>query len=156
MKLQGVFISVVAPFNYRGELWEVKIQHNAAKWARTSIAGFVIGQREALSTAEIQKLRESIGAAAPEKAIVDEIPDSLHRGDAGFAAALAAGATGVVSTVANATPYAMISIWEAHRTRDFEAAADWQSRLMPGIELIEGANGVAALKHAMDLNGYYG
>lgn len=158
MKIQGVFIAVAAPFDYRGQLWEVKIQHNVAKWARTTIAGFVIGEREALSEEERARLRESIAASAPDKILLEAgaIPENLHRADAGFAQALQAGAQGVISSIANAAPYAMISIWEAHRTRDFEAAADWQTRLGRGIELIEGANGIAALKYAMDLNGYYG
>ncbi len=158
MKIQGVYIAVAAPFNHRGELWEVKVQHNAAKWARTTISGFVIGDREALSDEEKRRMRELIAESAPEKALLEagEIPEHLHRSDAGFAEALGAGAQGVISTIANAAPYAMISIWEAHRTRDFEAAADWQNRLAAGIAMIEGANGIAALKHAMDLNGYYG
>ena len=57
---------------------------------------------------------------------------------------------------ANAAPYALISIWEAHRTREFEAARDWQTRVAPMVRLIGGSWGIAALKHAMDLNGYYG
>jgi|HubBroStandDraft_2_1064218.scaffolds.fasta_scaffold378077_1 4-hydroxy-2-oxoglutarate aldolase len=68
----------------------------------------------------------------------------------------AAGAVGAVLPFANAAPYALISIWEAHRTREFEAARDWQTRVAPITRLIGGAWGVAALKHAMDLNGYYG
>ncbi len=68
----------------------------------------------------------------------------------------AAGAVGAVLPFANAAPYALISIWEAHRTREFEAARDWQTRVTPMVELIAGSWGVAALKHAMDLNGYYG
>ena len=68
----------------------------------------------------------------------------------------AAGATGAVLPFANAAPHAVISIWEAHRTREFEAARDWQTRVTPIVEMIGGSYGVAALKHAMDLNGYYG
>lgn len=70
--------------------------------------------------------------------------------------AFAAGAAGAVLPFANAAPYALISIWEAHRTREYEAARDWEARITPIVELIGGSYGVAALKHAMDLNGYYG
>ncbi|HLW76913.1 MAG TPA: dihydrodipicolinate synthase family protein [Bryobacteraceae bacterium] len=156
MKIQGVFVSVAAAFNHRGELWEVKIRHNAAKWARTTIAGFALSDREPLSDDERARMRQWIAETAPEKTLLDQIPEGLYSADAGFAQALQAGAQGVISTIANAAPYAMISIWEAHRTRDFEAAADWQNRLAAGIAAIEGANGIAALKHAMDVNGYYG
>jgi 4-hydroxy-2-oxoglutarate aldolase len=70
--------------------------------------------------------------------------------------AFAAGASGAVLPFANAAPYALISIWEAHRTREFDAARDWEARISPMVKLIWGELGVAALKHAMDLNGYYG
>jgi len=70
--------------------------------------------------------------------------------------AFAAGAVGAVVPFANAAPHALISIWEAHRTREFEAARDWQTRVSPMVELTAGPWGIAALKHAMDLNGYYG
>ncbi len=67
----------------------------------------------------------------------------------------AAGATGAVLNFANAAPHSTISIWEAHRTRETEAARDWQARIAPVVKMIS-QYGVAALKHAMDLNGYYG
>lgn len=67
----------------------------------------------------------------------------------------AAGASGAVLTFANAAPHATISIWEAHRARETEAARDWQTRITPIVKLI-GEQGVAALKHCMDINGYYG
>ena len=66
-----------------------------------------------------------------------------------------AGATGAVLNFANAAPHATISIWEAHRTRETDAARDWQSRIAPVVTLIAQL-GPAALKHAMDVNGYYG
>jgi 4-hydroxy-2-oxoglutarate aldolase len=73
-----------------------------------------------------------------------------------LAQSLAAGATGAVLAFANAAPYAAISIWEAHRTRETEAALDWQNRIARAAELITTKYGVPGLKHAMDLNGYYG
>jgi dihydrodipicolinate synthase/N-acetylneuraminate lyase len=160
MKLQGVYISVVAPFDHRGQLWEVKVEHNVAKWNRTSVSGYVIGD-ESLSAKEKAHLVKLVTKlAAPEKVVFEEMPGGLHQRDEGFAEALKAGAQGVISTIANAAPYTMISIWEAHRTRDTEAAADWQNRIAKAVEIISGANGeiagIAALKYAMDLNGYYG
>ena len=53
-------------------------------------------------------------------------------------------------------PYACIAVWEAHRTREEEAGLDWQSRITPAADLINKRLGIPALKHAMDLNGYYG
>lgn len=73
-----------------------------------------------------------------------------------LAPCLAAGAAGAVLAFANAAPYACITIWEAHRTREFEAAQDWQRRIMTAARLVTVKYGVPGLKHAMDLNGYYG
>jgi 4-hydroxy-2-oxoglutarate aldolase len=43
------------------------------------------------------------------------------------------------------------------RTREEEAALDWQNRILRGAELIgKYHHGVPGLKHAMDLNAYYG
>jgi 4-hydroxy-2-oxoglutarate aldolase len=80
----------------------------------------------------------------------------LAESGADLAESFAAGATGALLEVANAIPYAAISIWEAHRTRDAEAALDWQRRIWQADELIRSKYGVAGLKIAMDLNGYYG
>ena len=66
---------------------------------------------------------------------------------------LAAGAAGAILSFANAAPYACITIWEAYRTREKEAAEDWQQRIQPAAAIAES---IPALKHAMDLNGYYG
>jgi 4-hydroxy-2-oxoglutarate aldolase len=69
---------------------------------------------------------------------------------------LQAGAVGAVLAFANAAPYATITIWEAHRTRETEAGKDWQGRIARAAQLVTTKYGVPGLKHAMDLNGYYG
>jgi 4-hydroxy-2-oxoglutarate aldolase len=69
---------------------------------------------------------------------------------------LQAGANGAALAFASAAPYATIAIWEAFRTREEEAGIDWQGRIAhPGI-LVTEVHGAAGLKHAMDINGYYG
>lgn len=73
-----------------------------------------------------------------------------------LAISLAAGATGAVLAFANAAPYATITIWEAHRTREAEAAKDWQDRISRPAQLVTTKYGVSGLKYAMDLMGYYG
>ncbi|MDQ2843688.1 MAG: dihydrodipicolinate synthase family protein [Acidobacteriota bacterium] len=70
--------------------------------------------------------------------------------------ALQRGASGAILAIANALPYACVTIWEAFRTRQQEAAQDWQDRIMPLSRLIGGQYGIPALKYAMDLGGYYG
>jgi len=66
------------------------------------------------------------------------------------------GCVGAVLAFANAAPYALISIYEAHRTRETAAALDWQNRIAKAAQLVTTKYGVPGLKHAMDLNGYYG
>jgi 4-hydroxy-2-oxoglutarate aldolase len=69
---------------------------------------------------------------------------------------LAVGCVGAVLAFANAAPYATVSIWEAHRTRETAAALDWQNRIARAAQLVTTKYGIPGLKHAMDLNGYYG
>jgi 4-hydroxy-2-oxoglutarate aldolase len=65
------------------------------------------------------------------------------------------GACGGILAFANPAPYAAIAIWEAFRTREEEAARDWQNRV--GRAAARSAKyGIPGLKHAMDCNGYYG
>jgi 4-hydroxy-2-oxoglutarate aldolase len=68
----------------------------------------------------------------------------------------AVGAVGAVLAFANAAPYACVTIWEAHRTRDTDAARDWQNRISRAAQLVTTKYGIPGLKYAMDLNGYYG
>ena len=69
---------------------------------------------------------------------------------------LAVGAVGAVLAFANAAPYSTITIWEAHRTRDIDAARDWQNRIAHPAVLVTTKYGIPGLKYAMDLAGYYG
>jgi 4-hydroxy-2-oxoglutarate aldolase len=69
---------------------------------------------------------------------------------------LQAGANGAVLAFASAAPYATVAIWEAFRTREEEAGIDWQGRISHPSILVTDMYGVPGLKHAMDLNGYYG
>jgi 4-hydroxy-2-oxoglutarate aldolase len=73
-----------------------------------------------------------------------------------LAPSFAVGAVGAVLAYANAAPYSTIAIWEAHRQREAEAALDWQRRIARAAALVTTKYGIPGLKHAMDLNGYYG
>jgi len=66
------------------------------------------------------------------------------------------GATGAILAFANEAPYAAIAIWEAYRMREEEAGRDWQNRIARAAALVTTKYGIPGLKHAMDLNGYYG
>ncbi|MCU1327501.1 MAG: dihydrodipicolinate synthetase [Bryobacterales bacterium] len=69
---------------------------------------------------------------------------------------LRTGANGAALAFASAAPYATIAIWEAYRTREEEAGIDWQGRIAHPSILVTDLYGVSGLKHAMDINGYYG
>ncbi len=73
-----------------------------------------------------------------------------------LAPSLSIGCAGAVLAFANAAPYTTVTIWEAHRTREPEAAMDWQRRILRAAQLVTVKYGVPGLKYAMDLNGYYG
>jgi 4-hydroxy-2-oxoglutarate aldolase len=261
MKFQGIFVDTATPFDHAGDLYRVKIEHNIAKWNRTSVAGYVVGgptgESALLAPEEKAELwRLAAAAATPEKlllagvdcagvreaaaqvnqaagygfaAAIVETPHgekSLGRaavqllyfrsvadrakvpilissrpGETGIAlsmdtllalaghpniagvvdhsgqreriaalgrfpalwgeerslwSALQSGATGAVLALANAAPYATIALWEAYRTREEEAGLDWQARITELTRVLHAQYGIAGLKHAMDLNGYYG
>jgi 4-hydroxy-2-oxoglutarate aldolase len=69
---------------------------------------------------------------------------------------LCAGAGSAILAFANAAPYAVIAIWEAYRTREEDAGRDWQARVAGPAAFVEGLYSIPALKHVMDVNGYYG
>jgi 4-hydroxy-2-oxoglutarate aldolase len=73
-----------------------------------------------------------------------------------FWPALQAGAAGGILAFADCAPYACVTIWEAFRTREYEAAEDWQNRILLASKLVTATYGIPGLKYAMDLNGYYG
>lgn len=66
------------------------------------------------------------------------------------------GASGAILAIANAVPYACVTAWEAFRTRQEDAGADWQARILVPSKLVAAKHGIPGLKYAMDLNGYYG
>src|SRR5260370_381370 len=149
MKLQGIFPPIATPFNHEGDLWEIKVRHNVEKWNQTGLAGYVVcgstGESVYLTAEEKCLLWKWVAEyAAPAKILI-----------AGTGVE-SVGAVGAVPALAKAAPYATISIWEAHRTREAAAAFDWQNRILRAAQLVTTKYGVPGLKYAMDLNGYYG
>jgi 4-hydroxy-2-oxoglutarate aldolase len=266
-KLHGILPPIATPFDHRGDLYKVKVQHNIEKWNRTGLTGYVVcgstGESVYLTTEEKLQLWEWVGEyAASDKILVcgsgmESVRETValtnaaadrgykaamvrtphyyknlvHKMDAqilyfravadqvkipvmiynwpqvtgvdilaetvvtlshhpnifgikessgslekciqmikevqpGFqvltgsapilAPSLAIGCAGAVLAFANAAPYSTISIWEAHRSREFAAGMDWQNRILRAAQLVTVKYGVPGLKYAMDLNGYYG
>lgn len=267
MKLHGIFPPITTPFTHDGEIYKAKLQHNVAKWNRTSLSGYVVcgstGESVALTSEEKRSVWETVAEAADSsklliagtgvesvretvaltnlaadlgyRAAMVRTPhyykDLLSAGDAqalyfravadqakipviiynwpqttgidipaGTVAALSQhpniiaikessgnlekvtqmieivrpgfqvlvgsaptlwpsllmGATGAILAFANAAPYACITIWEAFRTREQEAGREWQNRIAEAARLVTVKHGIPGLKHAMELNGYYG
>ncbi len=42
LKLNGIFPPIATPFNYDGDIYAAKVQHNVEKWNRTALAGYVV------------------------------------------------------------------------------------------------------------------
>jgi 4-hydroxy-2-oxoglutarate aldolase len=107
----------------------------------------IIGMKD--SSGNVEKLEATVRAAKPGFQV-------LSGAGVNFYEALRVGATGAILAIANALPYACVTIWEAFRTREFEAGKEWQERITPASRLIAAKYGIPGLKFAMELNGYYG
>lgn len=107
----------------------------------------IIGMKD--SSGNVEKLAATVKA-------VDRKFQVLSGSGTTFWPALQAGATGGILAFANCAPYACVTIWEAFRTREYEAAEDWQNRILLAAKLVTATHGIPGLKYAMDLNGYYG
>src|SRR5260221_5406091 len=74
-KLHGILPPIATPFDHRGELYKVKVQHNVDKWNRTGLTGYVVcgstGESVYLTTGEKLPLWEwGAEHAASDKILV--------------------------------------------------------------------------------------
>ena len=107
----------------------------------------IVGMKD--SSGDLMNLKNTAAVVKPGFQIVSG-------SGANFWDALQLGASGAILAIANALPYACITIWEAFRRREPEAGADWQARIAHAAQIVGGKHGIAGLKYAMDLNGFYG
>jgi 4-hydroxy-2-oxoglutarate aldolase len=267
VKLQGIYPPIATPFDYKGDLYKAKVQHNVEKWNLTTLSGYVVcgstGESVYLTTQEkvqlwewvaqyadshklliagtgMEGVKETVeltnraadmgykaamvrtphyyksllsntpaqltyfravadqtkipviiynwpqatGLDIPAEAVIalsehpniiamkessgnlEKVMKMIREVKSGFQVlvgsaptlwpSLMVGAAGAILAFANAAPYATITIWEAFRTREQEAAQDWQARIAHAAYLVTTKYGIPGLKHAMDLNGYYG
>ena len=75
MKLQGIFAGVTTPFDHKGDIYKVKIEHNIAQWNRTTLAGYVVcgpaGEGELMAHDETIAVWEMVAKyAAAEKVLI--------------------------------------------------------------------------------------
>jgi 4-hydroxy-2-oxoglutarate aldolase len=101
------------------------------------------------SSGNLDKLKETVEAVEPGFQV-------LSGSGVNFGDALRIGASGAILAIANATPRAALSVWEAFGGTPREMANEWQARIAPLARLIGTKYGIPGLKYAMDLNGFYG
>ncbi len=107
----------------------------------------IAGMKE--SSGNVEKVRRVVKEVKPGFQVTVGVVQALSD-------SLAAGAVGGINAFACVAPYATICIWEAHRTRETDAALDWQTRIRTAADSVTTKHGIPGLKYAMDLNGYYG
>lgn len=73
-----------------------------------------------------------------------------------LAPSLEAGAVGAILAFASPAPTACYEVYAAHKEGDKELAQLKQTRITNAAQRVGGELGIPALKHALDLNGYYG
>ena len=74
-KLQGILPPIATPFDHKGDLYKIKVQHNVEKWNRTGLAGYVVcgstGESVMLTTEEKIQLWEWVAQwASPQKLLI--------------------------------------------------------------------------------------
>ncbi len=75
MKLQGIFPPITTPFNYDGDIYPAKVEHNVTKWNKTGLSGYVVcgstGESVFLTTEEKLQMFELVAKfAAPDKLLL--------------------------------------------------------------------------------------
>jgi 4-hydroxy-2-oxoglutarate aldolase len=73
-----------------------------------------------------------------------------------FFPALCVGATGGILAVANVTPEICTRIYDLYRKKNFDEALALQNKMTPLAKAVTVTYGIAGLKVAMDLGGYFG
>ena len=100
---------------------------------------------------------EPIAPVAALKTRTRRVGFQLLAGSTGtMLSAWRAGASGAAPRLAACAPQACCEVWQAFKDGDLQLAEEKQMRILAVGEKIEGWGGIAAVKHACDLNGYYG
>ena len=102
-----------------------------------------------LDTEDVAYIEECAQLTGDRATVMEGLGSCLY-------AALARGAAAAITDFAAAAPYFCLSIEEAIRTRDYEAAQELQDRATRAAALLTWSYGVPGLKCALDLQGYYG
>jgi len=120
---------------------------DAAAVARAAQHPNIVGVKD--TSGNITQLADTVRQAGPGFQVL--------AGSAGFfLAGLAVGATGGILALANIAPQAGIEILRLFEAGALDEAAELQRRMIPVNNAVTGRFGIAGLKAAMDMLGYYG
>jgi 4-hydroxy-2-oxoglutarate aldolase len=123
------------------------VNMEAAAVARASQHPNIIGIKD--TSGNITQLADTVRQAEPAFQVL--------AGSAGFFfAGLAVGAVGGILALANIAPERMVELYGLFLDNRWEAAAELQRRMIPVNGAITARFGIAGLKAAMDMLGYYG
>lgn len=104
-------------------------------------------------------IKDSGGNVAKLAQIVGMVEDDFQvlAGSAGFFfPALTVGAVGGVMALANLAPRVLIDLYQLSRSQEWDLAAALQGRLVRANTAVTAQFGIAGLKAALDMLGYYG
>ena len=120
---------------------------DAATVARAAGHPKIVGIKD--TSGNINQAADTVRLAGPEF--------QLLAGSAGFFfAGLAVGAVGGILALANIAPAQCIEIYRLFKEGKWAEAAELQRRMLPVNAAVTGRFGIAGLKAAMDMLGYYG
>jgi len=123
------------------------VDMDAAAIARAARHPNVVGIKD--SGGNLAKLADVVRLAGPDFQVL--------AGSAGFFfAGLALGAVGGVLALANVAPQQCIDVYWLFKAGQWEEAAELQRRMVPVNAAVTARFGVAGLKAALDMLGYYG
>lgn len=123
------------------------VNMSAAAIARAARHPNIIGVKD--TSGNITQLAETVRLASADLQVL--------AGSAGFLfAGLVVGAVGGILALANIAPMQAIDIYRLHREGQWDEAAALQRRVIPANMAITAEFGIAGLKAAMDMVGYYG
>ena len=120
---------------------------DGAAIARAARHPNIIGVKD--TSGNMAKMAETVRLAGPDFQVL--------AGSAGFLlAGLAVGAAGGILALANVAPQRCIDLYRLFRAGELGQAADLQQRMVPVNAAVTARFGIAGLKAALDMLGYYG
>lgn len=123
------------------------VNMDAAAVARASRHPNIVGIKD--TSGNVTQLAETVRLAGPEFQVL--------AGSAGFLLpGLAVGAVGGILALANITPPRCLDIYHQFQEGRWAEAADLQRRMIPVNTAVTARFGIAGLKAALDMLGYYG